>query len=451
MDTNSSSVASSEVPVGPSEVSPGDTSWVLTSAALVFVMTPGLAFFYGGLVSKKNVLNTIMMSMVCIGVITVQWTIYGYSFAFAPASKWFGDVRWAFLRDVGYEPNDNIVTGIPHSTFSLYQLMFAIITPALISGAIVERVKFSSYIIFVVIWATVSYDMLAHMVWAAGDGIDDNTVGLIRGFGVLDFAGGLAVHTNAGFAALVAAIILGPHNVAHPPTHNVPHVIIGTSLLWFGWFGFNGGSALASGGLASLAFTNTNIAAASAFMMWVILEGFFRKPSVVGACTGAVVGLVAITPAAGYVLPPAAIVIGMVGVLAAFMTIRVREKLQVDDTLDVFCCHGVAGVTGTLLTGVFATTSANEFGNDGVLYGNPELLGWHMAAVLITILITCTVTAVVMLALKYTLGLRPSGSGEGQGLDLHVHGQEAYEQYARDLMKQNAPNSPYEHLEMKSL
>jgi len=239
--------------------------------------------------------------------------------------------------------------------------------------------------------------------------------------------------------------------VVHPPTHNVPHVVIGTALLWMGWFGFNGGSALSSGGLASLAFTNTNIAASTGFGMWLVLEAFFRKPSIVGPMTGAVVGLVAITPASGYVLAPAAVIIGVVGVLATFLAIRVRERLAIDDTLDVFCCHGVAGAAGTLMTGMFASLKANAGGNDGLFYGNPSLLGWHVAGACVTILTTCTYTAVILLAIKYTMGLRPSGAGEGQGLDLHIHGQEAYEQYSKELMKKTGAANENDELELQTL
>src|SRR5690349_15776548 len=320
-------------------ISAGDTAWVLASSALVLLMTVGLACFYGGLVRSKNSLNTMMMSVVAMGAISVQWVLLGYSLSFAPGSGWLGGLQWVLFKGVGGDPSPYAPT-IPAQAHAIYQAMFAIITPALISGAIVERMRFRAYLVFLVLWSTLVYAPLAHWVWGAG--------GWLQKMGALDFAGGTVVHISAGVSALVAARFLGPRRdfrrVPLSP-HNVPVVLVGAGLLWFGWFGFNAGSALAANALAALAFVNTNTAAAAALLTWALLDSFRTgKMTAVGAATGAVVGLVGITPAAGFVTPPASIAIGVVCVLVSYFAIQRRSRSLLDDSLDVFSCHGLAGV-----------------------------------------------------------------------------------------------------------
>lgn len=418
---------------GP-KVDTGDTAWLLTSAALVLLMTPGLAFFYGGLARGKNALNTIMMSFVALGVIALQWTIIGYSLAFAPGSPYLGGFGWLGLAGVEQTPNADYAGTVPHLAFMIFQMMFAIITPALISGAIIGRMKFKTYVVFILLWATIVYDPVAHWVWSAwsvtgADGKSSLALGWLRGAGALDFAGGTVVHITAGVSALIAAIIVGPRrgfpNAPMPP-HNVPFVVLGAGLLWFGWFGFNAGSAVASGGLASLAFVTTNIATATALSTWLLLETFFAKPSAVGAATGAVVGLVAITPACGFVTPLGAIAIGGIGAIVSFTAVQLKKKTSLDDSLDVFACHGLGGMTGAILTGVFCTKSVNSAGADGLLYGNPGQVLTQLFAVGVTITFAALGTAVILLVLKVTMGLRTDEQAEIEGLDVGEHGEEGY-------------------------
>jgi Amt family ammonium transporter len=402
-------------------ISAGDTAWVLTSSALVMVMTVGLAFFYGGLVRPKNALNTMMMSMVALGLISVQWVLVGYSIAFAHGTALWGGLAWMGFKGVGLDADPAYAATIPLQAHSMFQLMFAIITPALISGAIVERMKFSAYIVFILLWATFVYDPLAHWVWGGG---------WLQTKGALDFAGGTVVHISAGFSALVAAMMLGPRKdfkrVPIVP-HNVPLVLLGAGLLWFGWFGFNAGSALAANGLAALAFTNTNTAAAMAMVTWVCLDLIRTgKATAVGGATGLVVGLVAITPAAGYVTAPASLAIGALGVFVSYTAIQIRAKSKLDDSLDVFSCHGLAGVAGALLTGVFATKAANPAGGNGLLYGNPGQMGVQLIAILAAIAISVVGTVVFMLLLKATIGVKAGVREQLTGLDLSEHGEEAY-------------------------
>jgi ammonium transporter, Amt family len=407
---------------GAAAISAGDTAWVLVSTALVFVMVVGLALFYGGLVRSKNALNTLMMSVIALGVIGVQWVLFGYSLAFHPGTPWLGGLGWVGFQGVGIEPDPTYSTAIPLQAHAMFQGMFAIITPALISGAIVERMRFRAYIIFLVLWATLVYDPLAHWVWGSG--------GWLLSLGALDFAGGTVVHLSAGASALVAAWMLGArkdYRRAPLVPHNVPLVLLGAGLLWFGWFGFNAGSALAANGVAGLAFVNTNTAAAAALLTWAMLDlGRTGKVTAVGAATGVVVGLVGITPAAGYVTPVGAIIIGLLCASLSYFAIQIRSRTKLDDSLDVFSCHGVAGCAGALLTGVFATKAANPGGADGLLAGNPAQLGVQAVAVLAALAIAAVGTVVIIALLKATVGVRVGVREEMTGLDLSEHGEEAY-------------------------
>ena len=403
-------------------MSAGDTAWVLVSTALVMVMVVGLAFFYGGLVRPKNALNTVMMSVVALGVVGVQWVLFGYSLAFNPGTPWLGGLSWIGFQGVGIEPDPTYSTAIPLQAHAMFQAMFAIITPALISGAIVERMRFRAYLLFLVLWTTFVYDPLAHWVWGSG--------GWLLSLGALDFAGGTVVHLSAGVSALVAAWMIGPrkdYRRAPLVPHNVPFVLLGAGLLWFGWFGFNAGSALGANGVAALAFTNTNTAPAAAVLTWAILDLVRTgKVTAVGAATGAVVGLVGITPAAGYVTPLGAIAIGMICAGLSYTAIQIRSRSRLDDSLDVFSCHGVAGMAGALLTGVFATKLANPAGGDGLLAGNAAQLGVQAAAVLAAALIAGVGTFLVVSFVKVTVGVRAGVRDELTGLDLSEHGEEAY-------------------------
>ncbi len=403
-------------------VSAGDTAWVLGAAALVFVMNPGLAFFYAGLVRRKNTLNTLMMTYVAMGVGAVVWMIAGYSLAFAPGSPFLGSLAWLGLRGVGGAPEAAYAPTIPALAFFAFQGMFATITPALVSGAIVERMSFRAYVAFLALWSLVVYAPVAHWVWGAG--------GFLHAWGALDFAGGTVVHVTAGTAALVAARILGPRQdfkrIALIP-HNVPYVLLGAGLLWFGWFGFNAGSALAANGTASLAFVTTNAGAAAAALTWLALESAIGgHATAVGAATGAVVGLVGITPGAGFVSPLSGLAIGALTALASFTALRLRGRTSLDDTLDVFACHGIGGITGSLLTGVFASKAANPDGADGLIHGNVALLGIQAGTVAVVFLYTLVVTSAVLVLIKAVTPLRVDLHAELDGLDRRVHGEEAY-------------------------
>ena len=403
-------------------VSAGDTAWVLVSSAFVLLMTVGLAFFYGGLVRPKNALNTMMMSVVALGVVGVQWVLIGYSIAFSPGNSWLGGLSWLGLNNVGLDPNPTYSSTIPLQAHAMFQGMFAIITPALISGAIVERMRFRGYIVFIVLWATLIYDPLAHWVWGSG--------GWLLKRGALDFAGGTVVHISAGVSALVAAWFLGPRRdyrrVPIAP-HNVPLVLLGAGLLWFGWFGFNAGSALAANGLAALAFVNTNTAAAAALVTWAGLDlARTGKVTAVGVATGLVVGLVGITPAAGYVTPLSALVIGALAASISYTAIQIRSRTKLDDALDVFSCHGVAGIAGALLTGVFATKIVNPAGGDGLLAGNAAQIGVQLLAVLATVAVAALGTLGILALIQATIGARATVPEESAGLDLSQHGEEAY-------------------------
>jgi Amt family ammonium transporter len=403
-------------------ISAGDTAWVLASSALVLLMTVGLAFFYGGLVRPKNALNTMMMSVIALGLIGVQWVLFGYSLAFHPGGPWIGGFGWLAFRGVGLEPDPTYAATIPLQAHAMFQGMFAIITPALISGAIVERMRFRAYVVFLVLWATLVYDPLAHWVWGAG--------GWLLKRGALDFAGGTVVHVTAGVSALVAAWMLGPRKdyrrVPLAP-HNVPLVLLGAGLLWFGWFGFNAGSALAANGIATLAFVNTNTAAAAALVTWALLDlSRGGKMTAVGAATGIVVGLVGITPAAGFVTPLSSLAIGTIAAGVSYTAIQIRSASRLDDALDVFSCHGLAGATGALLTGVFASKAVNPAGADGLLAGNPAQLGVQLLAVLAAAGFAAAGTMGILKLVQATLGARAGVHQELAGLDLSEHGEEAY-------------------------
>ncbi|WP_442937207.1 ammonium transporter [Nostoc sp.] len=429
----------------PPTADTGDTAFMLISAALVLLMTPGLAFFYGGFVRSRNILNTLMMSFVLMAIVGVTWILWGYSLAFAPGLPFIGGLQWFGLNGVGLEITDYLKGSnppevvsyagtIPHQAFMIYQAMFAIITPALISGAIVERMSFRAYSLFVLLWSTFVYAPLAHMVWAKG-----GFLGLYGGLGALDFAGGTVVHISSGVSALVAALVLGPRKT-HPdrlsPPHNVPFILLGAGLLWFGWFGFNAGSALsaASGtsgnlitNLATTAFVATNTAAAAAALMWLILESVLRgKPTAVGAATGAVAGLVGITPAAGFVTPLSAILIGFITAFVCFYAVSFKHKLEIDDALDTFPVHGVGGTVGAILTAIFATTQVNGGGKDGVLRGNFGELGVELVAIAVAYAIAGVGTWIILKVIDVTVGLRVKEESELQGLDINEHGEEGY-------------------------
>src|SRR5262245_51855998 len=364
------------------KIDTGDTAWMLTSAALVLFMTiPGLFLFYGGLVRSKNVLGMFMQNFIMVGVITIQWIVIGYSLAFANGTSFLGGFQWMGLAGVGADPNPDYAATIPHQTFMFYQLMFAIITPALMTGAFAERMKFSTFLVFNLLWATLIYDPLAHWVWGVG--------GFLRTMGALDFAGGTVVHISAGVSALVAVLIMGKRvgfgKVSMAP-HNLPFAVVGAAMLWVGWFGFNAGSALGANALASSAFMATHTAASTAALGWMLAEWFKNgKPTMLGAASGAVAGLVAITPGAGFVTPMAAIVIGFLAGVICYSACLAKSMFGYDDSLDVVGVHGVGGVLGAVLTGVFASKAINPAGNDGLLYGNSSLLVTQITAVAITV------------------------------------------------------------------
>jgi ammonium transporter, Amt family len=417
--------AAPAVPAPPaSKIDKGDTAWVLTSSALVLLMTaPGLALFYGGMVRQKNALATIMQSFIILALISLQWVLWGYSLAFGPDKGGIiGSLEWVGLRGVGAEPFDAYSKTIPHQVFMLFQMMFAVITPALITGAFAERKKFSSFILFILLWATFIYDPLAHWVW--GDG------GWLKKLGALDFAGGTVVHISSGVSALVCAIMLGQRRgYGHQPMppHNLPLTVMGASLLWFGWFGFNAGSALEANGLAASAFLATNTAAAAAALGWMFTEWMLRgKPTVLGAASGAVAGLVAITPASGYVGPVASLVIGAVAGFLCYNACNFKAKLGYDDSLDVVGVHGVGGTWGALATGLFATKLINDAGGDGLFYGNPAQLWIQIVAVVATIVLAVVGTAIILKIVDAIVGLRVSEEDEEAGLDLSQHSETAY-------------------------
>ena len=407
----------------PLKVDTGDTAWVLISAALVMLMTPGLALFYGGMVRRKNVLGTIMQSFIALGVMTILWVLYGYSLSFGP-DKWhiIGGLEWIGLKGVGLEPNPDYAATIPHQAFMIFQMMFAVITPALITGAFAERFKFKTYLVFLVLWATLVYFPLAHWVWGVG--------GWIRNLGALDFAGGLVVHISSGVSALAAAIVVGKrksHGLENMAPHNLSMTLLGAALLWFGWFGFNGGSAVASGALATSAFVVTHIATAAAALSWMIAEWIYRgKATVLGAASGAVAGLVAITPASGFVGPMPALIIGLVAGTLCYMAVNLKTKLGYDDSLDAVGVHGVGGTWGAIATGLFASKAINSAGNNGLFFGNASLLWSQIISIGAVWVYSFVITLVILKALDWTMGLRVSEEEEYDGLDLSQHGESGY-------------------------
>ena len=402
----------------------GDTAWMLISAALVLLMTPGLAFFYGGLVRRKNILSILMQCFTTICLVTLQWVLFGYSLAFGPDVKgWIGNLSWAGLQGVGLTPFAEYAATIPHQAFMIYQCMFAVITPALILGAFAERMKFSAFCLFTLLWATVVYDPVAHWVWGLG--------GFLRHSGALDFAGGTVVHVNAGIAALVCALVLGKRQ-GYPdmisPPHQLPFAVLGAGLLWFGWFGFNAGSALGSGALATSAFVVSHVAAAAAGLTWALMDWIYNShATMLGMITGAVGGLVAITPAAGFVTPLGAIGIGVgVSIICYMMVAFVKVKFGYDDALDAFGVHGIGGMWGAIATGLWATTSVNSAGANGLFYGHPEQLWIQVKATGITALYSFVMTYILLKIVDALVGLRVSEHAERVGLDLTQHREAGY-------------------------
>ncbi len=401
-----------------------DTTFVMFSAALVMLMTPGLALFYGGMVTRRNVLSMVMKNFTMIAVVSIQWVLIGYSLAFGPdQGGLIGALDWIGLRGVGADPNPDYAATIPHQAFMLFQLMFAIITPALISGAVAERVRFPAFVLFAVLWATLVYDPLAHWVWGVG--------GWLRELGALDFAGGTVVHISSGVSALVFALMLGKRKdygrVPLAP-HHLPMTVLGAGLLWFGWFGFNAGSALSANGLAVNAMLVTNTSAAAGTLGWVLSEWLRHgKPTALGAASGAVVGLVAITPAAGFVGPLSAVIIGLLAGIFCYTAVAIiKPKLGYDDSLDVFGCHGVGGVWGAIATGIFASKSINEAGADGLIYGNASLVAIQAISILATVAFAAVATLIILKIVDALVGLRVSEEEEENGLDLTQHGESAY-------------------------
>ncbi|MGZ9135382.1 MAG: ammonium transporter [Candidatus Deferrimicrobiaceae bacterium] len=401
----------------------GDTAWLLVSAALVMLMTPGLAMFYGGMVRRKNILGTIMQSFILIAVISIEWMLVGYSFAFGPdLGGIIGDLSWLGLSGVGTLPFKGYAATVPHQAFMIYQMMFAVITPALISGAFAERFKFSTYLVFTLLWALIVYNPVAHWMWGIG--------GWLRNLGALDFAGGTVVHLTAGVSALAAAFVIGKrkgygHDNLAP--HDLPMTVLGAAILWFGWFGFNAGSALAADGLSSSAFVATHMSAAGATVSWMLTEWYQRgKPTVLGAASGCIAGLGTITPASGFVTPPAALAIGLVAGVVCYIAVMLKVTFGYDDSLDVVGVHGVGGILGMLATGLFATVAVNAGGSNGLFYGNPRQLAVQALAVGVILVYSFVATYGILKLLEKTMGLRVTDEQEVMGLDLSQHGEAGY-------------------------
>jgi Amt family ammonium transporter len=404
-------------------INAGDTAWVLTCTGLVMLMTPGLAFFYGGMVRRKNILGILMQCFVVLCILTLQWVLFGYSLSFAPGNKFIGDLSWFGLHGVGAAPYPDYAATIPHEAFMIFQAMFAIITPALIIGAFAERMKFSAFLIFTILWATFVYDPVCHWIWGVG--------GWLRELGVVDFAGGAVVHINAGIAALVTALVIGKRqgygNRPVPP-HNIPFTVLGTALLWFGWFGFNAGSALAANGLAVHALVVTHVAAAAAGLTWALLEWIYTgKPTVFGTITGSIAGLATITAASGYVDVIAAIAVGFVASLVCFVCVSIlKPRIGYDDSLDAFGVHGVGGILGIIATGLFASKAINPAGPDGALFGNSQQLLVQLVAVGVVALYSLVATYIIYKAVDLFIPVRVPSKDELLGLDLTQHNETAY-------------------------
>jgi Amt family ammonium transporter len=409
--------------VAEAKIDTGDTAWILISTALVMLMTPGLALFYGGMVRGKNVLGTIMQSFVAISLISVQWILIGYSLSFGPdINGLIGSLDWIGLRGVGIEPNPDYAPTIPHMAFMMYQAMFAVITPALITGAFAERMKFSAYLLFILLWSTIVYDPVAHWVWGTG--------GWLKKMGALDFAGGIVVHLISGISALAAALIIGRRKgylqeAMYP--HNLPMTVLGAGLLWFGWFGFNAGSALSAGTLSTMAFVATHTSAASATLIWVIIEWIHRgKPTMFGAATGSIAGLATITPASGFVSPMSALIIGLAAGAVCYVSLNMKTKLGYDDSLDAFGVHGVGGFVGTFATGIFASTLINPAGSNGLLFGSHQLLVSQMTAMAVTGVYSFIASVILLKIIDKFIGLRIDQESELHGLDISQHGESGY-------------------------
>ena len=405
-----------------SQISAGDTAWILVCCSLVLLMTPALAFFYGGMVRRKNVLSTLTLSYIFMSLIGVQWVLYGYSLSFGPdISGLIGGLDFLGFQGGGAAPNTAYAKTIPHQLFAAFQMMFAVITPALITGSFVERVKFKSFLLFSLLWATLVYDPLCHWVWGQG--------GWLKEMGVLDFAGGTVVHIAAGFSALAFALVIGPrkgHGSFPMEPNNIPLTVLGTGLLWVGWFGFNAGSALGANGVAVNALVTTNTSAATAGLVWMLLSWLDGRPSTLGIATGMVVGLAAVTPACGFVTPLAAMVIGAVSAPLAYYAMRFRERRKLDESLDVWACHGMGSLWGAIATGLFATVAVNADGANGLFFGNPAQLGIQIVAVVVTIVFSFGMTYVIAKALHMSIGLRVSPIEEDVGLDISSHGERSY-------------------------
>ena len=406
-----------EVPINA-----GDTAWILVCCSLVLLMTPALAFFYGGMVRRKNILSTLTLSYVFMALIGVQWVLYGYSLAFGKDIGGFiGGLNFLGLNGVGAVPNPDYGKTIPHSLFAAFQMMFAVITPALITGAFVERVRFKSFLLFSLIWATIVYDPLCHWVWGNG--------GWLGKLGLLDFAGGTVVHIAAGFSALAFALVIGPRKGFGKfpmEPHNIPLTVLGTGLLWVGWFGFNAGSALAANGVAVNALLTTNSSAAMAGLVWMVLSWLDGRPSTLGIATGMVVGLAAVTPASGFVTPLSALVIGAIAAPLSYYAIRFRDKRGLDESLDVWACHGIASTWGMVATGLFATVEVNRAGANGLFFGNPGQIGIQLLGIVVTMAFSFGVTFIVAKLLDLSIGLRVTPMEEEVGLDISAHGERAY-------------------------
>ncbi|MEW6182224.1 MAG: ammonium transporter [Bacillota bacterium] len=402
----------------------GDTAWLMISSALVMLMTPGLALFYGGMSRRKNVLNTIMLSFIVLGLVSVQWVLWGYSVAFGPdKAHLIGSFSWLGLHSVGLDPNPDYAATIPHQLFMVFQLMFAVITVALITGSIVGRMRFPAFLVFALLWSTLIYDPLCHWVWGVG--------GWLRNLGALDFAGGTVVHISSGVSGLVAALVLGRrrgHGTEPMLPHNLPLTVLGAGLLWFGWFGFNAGSSLAANGLAVSAFVVTNTAAAAAAFSWVLAEWIHHgKPTVLGAASGCVAGLVAVTPASGFVGPLPSIVIGLFAGILCYLAVAVlKPRLGYDDALDAFGVHGIGGTWGALATGLFASTAVNSAGFNGLFYGNPGQMGKQLIGVLTAWVFAAVGTFIILKVVGLFTPLRASEEEETLGLDVAQHGEDAY-------------------------
>ena len=398
-------------------VNSGDTAWVLMSTALVILMTPAVGFFYGGMVRKKNILSTMMMCFAILMVISIQWVLFGYTLAFGPSFKGLiGGLKWLGLIGVGQIPEVKYAATIPALVFMMFQAAFAIVTPSLIVGAFVERIRFSSFLVFSVIWSTLVYDPVAHWVWGAG--------GWLRDLGALDFAGESVVHITAGLSALAIALVIGKrkgYGKDNMEPSNIPIVVLGAVLLWFGWFGFNGGSALAANGLAASAFVATNTAGAAAAIVWMILSWIHRRPSVLGVATGAIAGLAAVTPASGFVDPLSAMAIGAIASIISYYMIVLRMTVRIDETLDVFACHGMGGIWGMLATGIFASKAINPAGADGLIHGNIALLGAQAYAVAVIAIFSFVITFILAKLIDMFMGLRVKDNEEMVGLDISQH------------------------------